>query len=167
MAALTRAIFDRIMVERTAGGIIMADLSATPRTDVGPLSYTNDAAGYAIRSSKGTTLNPLAISDSDFASVPDADAKVNQVLDLGELRLLGTILRNWKRPDTISRQLRQDAGKLREQYMKDYQFLHEKITEQYKIGAASSSTATSSGGFGSSDADVTVGGSTIGGFGGF
>jgi hypothetical protein len=88
--SLTRAQFEAIMVQRIGGWLANAGL---PITVIGTNEALNDPLGYAIRIAGGTVTSYALVADADVATV--ADAKLDMLLDLAELRALENVLSNF------------------------------------------------------------------------
>ena len=88
--SLTRAQFETIMIQRIGGWY--ANVSF-PVTIIGSNAALNDPLGYAIRVAGGTVASYALVADADLLTVADAD--LDMLLDVAELRALENVLSNF------------------------------------------------------------------------
>ena len=86
--ALTRANVEAILTKRTSK--VMTFVSMDGTTVDGTNADLNDPIGVAIRECGGTTAAPELVTDADVATVVTAD--LDKLLDIGEYRLIGSII---------------------------------------------------------------------------
>lgn len=88
--ALTRANTEAILVQRLGAWLTNAGLATTI---VGTNASLNDPIGYAIRIAGGAVASYALVTDADLATVADAD--LDMLLDVAELRALENVLSNF------------------------------------------------------------------------
>ena len=87
--SLTRANVESILVQRVGAWLTKASLATT---SAGSNQSLNDPIGYGIRIAGGTVTSYALVADADVATVADAD--LDKMLDVAELRALENILGN-------------------------------------------------------------------------
>ena len=86
----TRANVESILVQRIGGWLANANL---PITVVGSNAALNDPIAYGVRIAGGTVTSYALVADADVATVADAD--LDMLLDVAELRALENVLSNF------------------------------------------------------------------------
>jgi hypothetical protein len=164
----TIAQLESVLLARTRGVWVLSGVSEDPDADASPRVYLADPIAYAIRKSGGTTASPFAPATADLATV--AADKVDQCLDLAELRSLDNGLGNWTQTDHAEGPLSQKWAALAKFYFDRAECLRTKITEVYKVDADAPTVVIGDGLGGFSDGGLGgfssgSGGSFSGGFG--
>lgn len=96
----SRAQIEQLLVSRQAKRMVFVGLAITY---AGANADLNDSIGYAVRTLGGTTANPVSVADTDIDPVlADAEAGLDAILDVAELRLLRTIKGNLDAVDITS-----------------------------------------------------------------
>ena len=88
--SITRAQGESILVQRIGAWLANASL---PVTIVGSNAALNDPLGYGIRIAGGSVSSYALVADADLLTVADAD--LDMLLDVAELRALENILSNF------------------------------------------------------------------------
>ena len=155
---LTRQDFETELNDRKGGLITLAgrDPSASGTNPV-----YNGAAAEALRA-VGVSPAAFTVTDTDFANVPDAS--IGEVLDVGEYRLMKSLLGWLNKPDQKVSLGSQSLGALREQLTTEAAALLTQLQAQYGYGAPTVGNSTISLNFESSDEDDNIASDSDGDF---
>lgn len=144
---LTRANFEAELNDRKGGLITLAGRDPTAS---GTNPVYNGAAAEALRA-VGVSPAAYTVTDTDFASV--ADASIGEVFDIGEYRLMKSLLGWLNKPDQKVSLGSQSLGSLRQQLTTEAASLLSQLQAQYGYGAPTVGSSTISLDFESSDED--------------
>jgi hypothetical protein len=126
--SLTRAQFESILVQRIGGWLANASL---PVTIVGTNAALNDPLGYAIRVAGGTVTSYALVADADVATV--ADANLDKMLDVAELRALENVLSNFALVDAKAGPVEAKSSQFADRLIKVIDRLRAQLAVRYGI----------------------------------
>ena len=132
---LTRANVESILVQRIGGWLANASL---PVTIVGSNAAINDPLGYAIRIAGGTVASYALVADADVATVADAD--LDKMLDVAELRALENVLSNFALVDAKAGPVEAKSSQFADRLERTIARLRNQLAIRY--GIESSATMT-------------------------
>ncbi len=127
----TRANVELILVQRTSGWLANAGLAITT---AGANASLNDAIGYGIRIAGGTVASYALVTDADVATVADAD--LDKMLDVAELRALETVLSNFVLVDAKAGPVEAKSSQFADRLMKVIDRLRMQLAFRYGIEGA-------------------------------
>jgi hypothetical protein len=126
--SLTRAQTESILVQRIGGWLTNASL---PVTIVGSNAALNDPIGYGIRIAGGTVASYALVADADLLTVADAD--LDMLLDLAELRALENILSNYALVDAKAGPVEAKASQFADRLERVIARLRQQLAVRYGI----------------------------------
>lgn len=134
---LTRAQAESVLVARCGLMIDRVRLSLGPTytiaTDPSPRPVLSDPLALSARSLNLALANPTTVVDADLAPLL-ASADVAEFLDVAELRVIGTCLRNWAKVDQQAGIDRQSLGQLLAEWRQQYRDKLEEVKSLYGYG---------------------------------
>lgn len=126
----SRVQVETILVQRQGKRMTFVGMAITI---VGTNASLNDPIAYAVRMLGGTVANPVLVADADIDPViADADAGLDALLDVAELRLLLSIKGNLDTVDITSGPFTEKYSQLGSMLDKDIDRLKKQV-EQYGI----------------------------------
>lgn len=129
--SLTRAQAEAILVQRIGGWLTNASL---PVTIVGSNAALNDPLGYGIRIAGGTVTSYALVADADLLTVADAD--LDMLLDVAELRALESVLSNFALVDAKAGPVEAKSSQFADRLMKVIDRLRAQLAIRYGIESA-------------------------------
>jgi hypothetical protein len=126
--ALSRANVESILVQRIGGWLTNAGLATTI---AGANQSLNDPLGYAIRVAGGTVTSYALVVDADVSTV--ADANLDKLLDVAELRALENVLSNYALVDAKAGPVEAKSSQFADRLMKVIDRLRAQLAVRYGI----------------------------------
>jgi hypothetical protein len=126
--ALSRANVESILVQRIGGWLTNAGLATTI---AGANQSLNDPLGYAIRIAGGTVTSYALVVDADVVTV--ADANLDKMLDVAELRALENVLSNYALVDAKAGPVEAKSSQFADRLMKVIDRLRAQLAVRYGI----------------------------------
>lgn len=110
--SLTRAQVEGVLIKRTGQMLAIAGLDG--ETADGSNADLNDPIGWAVRKLGGSVADVSSVANSDLENIKRVDA----LFDLGELRVLETILGNYDKVDSTVGPRREEYDDLAQRLLK-------------------------------------------------
>ena len=129
--SLTRAQVETILVQRIGGWLTNAGLAVTT---AGSNASLNDPIGYGIRIAGGSVSSYALVADADVVTVADAD--LDMLLDVAELRALENVLSNFALVDAKAGPVEAKSSQFADRLMKVIDRLRAQLAIRYGIESA-------------------------------
>jgi hypothetical protein len=126
--SLTRAQVETILVRRIGGWLSNANLAITVAGSNADLS---DPIAYGVRIADGTVADYSAVTTADIATVADAD--LDKMLDVAELRALENVLSNFALVDAKAGPVEAKSSQFADRLMKVIDRLRAQLAQRYGI----------------------------------
>lgn len=130
MSTLTRDQFERVLCLRRGPAIIACGLSDTPLADAGPRAYLGDVIATALSGMGFWVEDPTNPTDAEVGHVANGRPR-RQAFDLGELRLLETVVGNFNGVTYRLGTDGQDLSDFRKDHMAILEWKRRQVAEDY------------------------------------